>query len=921
MTHKKKLIEVALPLDAINKAAAREKSIRHGHPSTLHLWWARRPLAAARAVLWASLVDDPSAHPDRFPTEEDQEVERQRLFRILEDLVLWENSNNERVLEAARTEIEASCDGELPNVLDPFCGGGTIPLEAQRLGLPAYGGDLNPVAVLISKAMVEIPSRFADLPPVNPDARAESGLKTWDRAQGLAEDVRWYGQWMRDRAFERIGHLYPKVKLPPEQGGGEATVIAWIWARTVESPDPSWNGHVPLVRSWVLRKKKGKPVVWVEPVVDRDTQTITYRIREGGTPVEGTIKRGKGRCIATGSVIDADYIKSEAVAGRLHESVIAIVAEGQRRRVYLSPDSDAAPIADLTAPELGLRGPVPTHSQYMGMPRYGLDTWEKLFLPRQAHTLATFYELLAEVHEEVAKAAARAGLPTDNSRLRDGGAGPVAYADALTTYLAFAVDRSLARWTSLAIWNSVGEKTEHVFRLQAYQMSWEFAEANPFSSSTGNWAGQAEWVAKALEELPARTPAVVVQRDAEALINSAPTSVFATDPPYYDNVPYSDLSDFYYVWLRRYLNEVWPDELSTIVTPKAEELVADVERLGGRTEANRFFEEGMRRVLSAAVQRHDDRFPMSIFYAFQQSETVSEGTVSTGWESFLEALLGTGLTVVSTWPVRTEMPGGVRNFGRNSLASSIVLICRARKVDAALATRSEFLAALRAELPGAIRLLQKESIAPVDMAQSAIGPGMAVFSRYAKVVEADGKPMSVRQALALINEVLQEVLSEEETEFDADTRWALTWFEQYGLNPGPYGDAETLSKAKGTAVSGVVQAGIAAQLDGNVRLLERDELDPGWDPALDGRLTVWEVAQHLIARLGESETAAADLLRQVGPGVGERARQLAYLLYQIADRKGWASEAVAYNSLVQAWPELTRLAGRPDTAVQPTLGG
>ena len=331
MTYKKKLIEVALPLDAINRESAREKSIRHGHPSTLHLWWARRPLGAARAVLWASLVDDPSAHPNRFPTEEAQETERQRLFRILEELVKWENSNNERVLEAARAEIVASCDGELPNILDPFCGGGTIPLEAQRLGLPAYGGDLNPVAVLISKAMVEIPPRFAGLAPVNPKAQAESGLKTWDRAQGLAEDIRYYGQWMRDRAFERIGHLYPKVALPAEQGGGEATVIAWIWARTVSSPDPSWDGHVPLVRSWVLRKaKKNKPVVWIRPVIDRDAQTISYQIREGGTPIEATVARGHGTCVATGAPIHGDYIKHEGREGRMGQ-LDALGQRSQRR--------------------------------------------------------------------------------------------------------------------------------------------------------------------------------------------------------------------------------------------------------------------------------------------------------------------------------------------------------------------------------------------------------------------------------------------------------------------------------------------------------------------------------------------------------------------------------------------------------------
>lgn len=907
MTYKRKLIEVALPLDAISRASAREKSIRHGHPSTLHLWWSRKPLASARAVLWASLVDDPSAHPDRFPTAEDQEVERQRLFRILEDLVLWENSNDERVLAAARAEIEASCDGELPNILDPFCGGGTIPLEAQRLGLPAYGGDLNPVAVLISKAMVEIPPRFAGLPPVNPDARAESGLKTWERAQGLAEDIRWYGQWMRDRAFERIGHLYPKVKLPREQGGGEATVIAWIWARTVESPDPSWKGHVPLVNSWVLRKaKKGKPVVWVEPVVDRDTQTITYRIREGGTPIQGTVENRKGAtCLATGSPIGFKYIREESRQGRSGVVPIAVVAEGPAGRIYLPPQ----PVPEIPEPSW-----LPTQrldgKAKVNVGLYGLTKWGDLFTDRQLVALNTFSDLLREVRPLIEEHAVEAGLAADGVRLRDGGSGATAYADAVVTYLAFVVDKCADYWSTICSWHNSGEKIRNTFARQAIPMTWDFAEGNPFSDSTGNWMAMVNWVLKVVEQSPATTEGHIAQRDAAARLAEVPQPVVSADPPYYGNVSYADLSDFFYVWLRKNLREVWPDELSTVLTPKAEELIANPYRAGSKEAAKEHFESGMEEVFErVAAAQHPD-FPATVFYAFKQEESSSDGVASTGWETFVQGLLSAGFSVTATWPVRTELSTRSVAIGTAALASSIVLALRPRPADAKLATRSEFLAALRAELPDAIRLLQKESIAPVDMAQSAIGPGMAVFSRYAKVLEADGSPMTVRQALALINEVLQEVLSAEETEFDADTRWALTWFEQYGLNPGPFGDAETLSKAKGTSVSGVVRAGIAVQSGGKVRLVDRDELDRGWDPTSDPRLTVWEVTQHLIARLSESENAAADLLARVGAGVGERARQLAYLLYQVADRKGWAKEAVAYNSLVQTWPELRRLAAQ-----------
>lgn len=918
MTYKTKLIEVALPLDAINRESAREKSIRHGHPSTLHLWWARRPLGAARAVLWASLVDDPTAHPEQFPTVDAQETERQRLFRILEELVKWENSSNERVLEAARAEIVASCDGNLPNILDPFCGGGTIPLEAQRLGLPAYGGDLNPVAVLITKAMVEIPPRFAGMPPVNPSARVGSGLQTWERAQGMAEDIRSYGQWMRDRAFERIGHLYPKVRLSPDKGGAEATVIAWIWARTVESPDPSWQGHVPLVRSWVLRAAaENKPVVWIEPIIERTTQTITYRIREGGKPIEGTVHRAQGVCLATGTPITDEYIKAQAVSGAMAEVAIAVVAEGNGGRAYVAPEGTVPKVArPIGAPSIKLS----THPQYMGPPRYGLETTDALFGNRQLTALMTFSDLLGEVRADIEEHAQEAGLSADRVPLHDGGAGATAYADAVTTYLAFGIDRLADRQSTICSWDNGYVKIRNTFARQAIPMTWDFAEGNPFSDSTGNWLGMIDWIRKVVEDLPASASGDVVQRDAAARIGDVPKALISTDPPYYDNVPYADISDFFYSWLRMNLRDVWPDELSTLAVPKAEELVADAQRHGGRDAAKKFFEKGMSSVLKSAAACQDQRFPMIVFYAFKQMEGQGGESSSTGWETFLQGLLDSGLAVLRTWPARTELANRPRAFKSGALASSIVLVCRPRSHDAPMATRSEFLAALRSELPEAIRLLQRESIAPVDMAQSAIGPGMAVFSRYSKVIDADGKAMRVKPALVLINEVLEEVLSEEETEFDGDTRWALTWFEQYGLNPGPYGVAETLSKAKNTSVTGVIHAGIAKQRDGKVRLVERDELTSDWDPAADSRLTVWELTQNLIARLGESESAAAGLLRKVGSGIGERSRQLAYLLYQVAERRGWAEEAVAYNTLVQAWPDLVKLSGRSETPVQQRLG-
>jgi putative DNA methylase len=901
MTYKKKLIEVAMPLAVINRESAREKSIRHGHPSTLHLWWARRPLAAARAVLWASLVDDPSAHPDRFPTEQDQLIERKRLFDILERLVPWEATNDQRVLAEARAEINRSCEGVPPRILDPFAGGGSIPLEAVRLGLKTFAGDLNPVAVMVERGMLEVPQRFTGRSPVNSGFDRQIGA--WEGAHGLVADIEEYGRRIGRMVQDEVGQMYVPAGGVSRHG---AETIAWFWARAVQSPDPSWNGAVPLVGSWVIVNKPGKPVIWVDPVVAHET--IVYHVREGGVPGPGTISRGNGTCIATGTAIPNEYIKKEGMAGRLSQQLIALVVQGDRTREYLSPtavDVEAARVDDAEC--WRPVGAMSTHSQYMGTPRYGLDEWWKLFTPRQRVVIDAFCRALDAVRPQIMDDALRAGMK-GGSTLNAGGDGALAYSQAVTMYLAFVLDRAISRWNTLSIWDPSRESLAHVFRMQTVQMTWTFAEANPFSDYTGGWPGQIDWVTEALLHLPTSTTGETAQRDAQARIAEVDNFVLSTDPPYYDNVPYSDISDFFYVWMRRTLGATWPDECATILTPKAEELVADQYRFGGRQAAKEHFERGMKSVFRAAVARADERYPATIFYAFKAAEESKDGHTSTGWETFLEGILDAGLAITATWPIRTEMSGGVRNAGRNSLASSVVLACRPRVLSAPLATRGEFVGALRAELAPAVRLLQIQNIAPVDLAQSAIGPGIAIFSRYAKVIEADGKAMRVRTALGLINEVLAEVLSGEESEFDADTRFALTWFEQFGHNPGPFGDADLLARAKDTTVGGVAEAGVVVSRDGKVRLVERSELPSNWDPAKDERLTVWEAAQHLIRAVELSEIEAAALLTRLGGGLGDRARQLAYLLYGICDRKKWADEAGAYNMLVTAWPEISKLA-------------
>lgn len=933
---RKKLIEVALPLEAINAESAREKSIRHGHPSTLHLWWARRPLAACRAVLFASLVDDPSGHPEEFPTPEAQERERKRLFQILEELVKWENTNNEQVLEAARAEIRKSTGGNPPPVLDPFCGGGSIPLEAQRLGLEAHAGDLNPVAVLITKALIEIPPRFADRPPVHSDQDRELAERKWRRAEGLAEDVRYYGEWMRDEAKKQIGHLYPKVRITPEMAKGrddlkpyvgrDLTVIAWLWARTVECPNPHCRAQMPLVRSFWLSKKDGKKA-WVEPIIDHGKKTVRFAVRvgDGEPPEPPKVGRGaKFRCLVCGETAEDQHIKDEGSAGRMGARLMAIVAEGDRGRVYLSPTLEQEEIARAAKPKWRPEEPLAYDPRAIWCTLYGLKKFGDLFTDRQLVALTTFSDLIADARKKVKSDAIAAGMPDDGIPLADGGTGAHAYADAVATYLSFPVSRGADYWSSISTWYPANQQISHVFTRQAIPMAWDYAEANPFSKSSGSWKSLFRTTIEGFDGLPSiRSIGYCRQANilAEPGKNSNSSGIVCTDPPYYDNIGYADLSDFFYVWLRRSLGDVYPDLFATVLTPKAEELVATPYRFaGGKDEAKEFFEQGLAKAFSRMrAEQHPD-YPLTLFYAFKQAESQGDGGIaSTGWETMLSGLLKSGFSITGTWPMRSEQYHRMIAHGTNALASSIVLVCRPRPQDAPRTTRREFIMSLKQELPAAIRRLQQENIAPVDLAQAVIGPGMAIFSRYREVLEADGSAMTVRTALALINQAVDEFLAEQEGDYDPDSRWALAWFEQHGFNEGEFGEAETLSKAKNTSVSGLVEAGILKASGGKVRLLRKDELDPDWDPSRDQRLTVWEVTHHLIRRLDKScEGEAAQLLRRVGP-VADAARDLAYRLYQICERKGWAQEAVFYNALVVSWPEIKRLAGEQQFE-EPGLG-
>lgn len=902
MAVKKKLIEVALPLDDINAASAREKSIRHGHPSTLHLWWARRPLAAARAVIWSSLVDDPSAHPEKFPTVEEQAAERERLFGILRELVVWENSNNDRVLNAAKAEIKKSMGDDLPPLLDPFAGGGAIPLEAQRLGLKAYAQDLNPVAVTINKAMIEIPPLFADKPAVNPEARGKLTNGGWSGNAGLAADVEYYGTWMKEEAQRRIGNLYPKVQVPAEQGGGEATVIAWLWARTVKCPNPACGHEAILVRSFDLSKKKRKE--WhVEPHCEGGE--VHFKVEPGKATKDGTVNRRGATCVHCGAPIDFKYIRSEGREHRMGEKLMTIVAEGKRGRIYCAPSIEQAAIANVPKPDDYPDADIASNPRDFKTPNYGLATFSQLFTNRQLTALTTFSALVGEAQKKAEADAVATGLSGDGQGLDEGGTGARAYGEAIGVYLGLAIDRLAMTDNSLCRWNGVGEKIQHCFGRQAIPMLWDYAEANIMGGSTGSAKAAIQYAHEALPFLPTGIPGVACQKDAQS-DNGMRNIIISTDPPYYDNIGYADLSDFFYVWLRQSLRRTYPKLFSTMLVPKHEELVATPYRENrGKEGARTFFEEGMFSTFKQVYKYAREGVPVTIYYAFKQSETETkndvESTASTGWETMLSAVIRAGFSITGTWPIRTEMATRMIASGTNALASSIVLVCRKRPEDAPMGTRREFVMALKRELGPALDELRSSNIAPVDLAQSAIGPGIGVYSRYSQVLEADGSPMTVRAALQLINQEVDAYFSDQDGELDRESRFCVDLYTQKAFDTIKFGEADVLARAKNVSIEGLAAQGLLASVKGNVHLLDRSEVSE----RVDFKAPTWLTTQQLTHALEEGGvTACAKIVSQTLGGRADGAKALAYRLFTIADKRNWQQEAFAYNSLVTAWPEI-----------------
>lgn len=880
----RKLIEVGIPLKEINDASAKEKRARVGHPSTLHLWWARRPLAACRAVLFAQLVDDPSARPDLFPTQEEQNKERRELHQLVCEMIRWDNSTDSKLFDKVNEKIRQSCGNEgPPPILDPFAGGGSIPLEAQRLGLSAEGRDLNPVAVLITKALIEIPPQWAGRPPVSSGGVIDREF--WPRATGLAEDVLRYGQWMHRQAVNRVGKLYPATRI----SGVDATTIAWIWARTVTCPNPACGGTAPLAHSFWLGQKPGKER-YVEPVPTG--RRVRFEIRGPmGSPRPGTASRRGGECLLCGSPIPGKYIREEGRNNRMGVQLMTVVSEGKRQRYYLSPTAEHEEAANVPRPGSVPEEEIATDPRNLWCVAYGLTRFSDLFTNRQLTFLTTLTDLVREARLKV---------------LED--CGDSAYADAVATYLALAASRITDRNCAITSWNSHPSKEQirGAFARQAIPFTWNFTEGNPFSTSSGNLLRSIEDVAEALRRVPAKPAATTKVEDAAHGTFDGRLLV-ATDPPYYDNIGYANLSDFFYVWLRRMRHDIHPGLMAGMVTPKADEIVADPARQGSREAAERFFRKKFSEVFERIREGTPPGYPISFFYAHKQNDRKgADDFASTGWEMLLATIIDAGWTITATWPVRTEMPGRTRSVSSNALASSVVLACRPRPDDAPATDQRTLIAELRRLLPDTLSSMQEGGIPPTDLRQAATGPAVAVFSQYSRVNAPSGERLSVRSALSLINQVFDECMDEMDSDIAPATRWCIDWFRSHGFNQGPYGDADAMSRGANVDPAALRDMGLLASGNGRIRLIPPAQITRKLLPASANRPSEWSVCLHLAKVLQETGAeAAGNLMAHLRPVVNLQAvREVAYLLYTIADSRGWQQTAAIFNGLGTAWDDL-----------------
>ena len=894
MIYKKKLIEVALPLEEINDACIEEKSVpRRGHPATSHIWWARRPLAAARAVIFSSLIDDPG----NYLPEKDAKKERKKLMKLVADLSKWGNRHDKKLWEKINFEINKSCTKK-PILLDPFSGGGTIPLEGTRLGLTSYGIDLNPIATLLGKGLIEICQRFKINQPINKNNKGRLN-SNWSVHNAIAEDIRYYGDKIFTEAKKKIGNFFL-------HGANGEEIIGWFWCKSIQCSNPACRKNTDLVKNYIISSKKDG--IFFKPLINKNS--IEYEVKKGIPSLKSTkVSRGANfKCLYCGELLNEKYVKQQSIKKKINWKLMGLVCKNKGGKVYYPAKDEDKQLALKAIPKWVPEEEMNPHTSTLVSGRgYGIKYWKELFINRQLLALTTIADIIGKITEQIEKDAESIIKTSENKSLSEGGFGPKAYAEAITTYLTFSFDKLTDWYTVNCNWIPRIEGVGHTFSKQAIPISWDFIEINPFSTSVGNFLNHVSWVSKVIEDLPEKPQGKVINMDSSSSLNFGNENfLISTDPPYYDNISYADLSDFFYIWMRKILKNIWPNIFSTLMVPKMKEIVAESYRFNNDKKlAEKHFQESIEKVLININKKVNPIFPVSIYYAYKQKVEVKDLSgdlkiYSSGWDTMLTALMNSGFQIIRTWPMRTERSARSTSIGTNALASSIVIVCRPRPESATLSTRREFVKELKKELPSALKYLQEAGIAPVDMAQSAIGPGMAVFSKYSKVLEADGTLMSVRTALQIINQELDSFFTEQESDMDKETRFCIAWYEQFGWKEGPFGDANTLSTAKGTAVNALETAGCISAKAGKVRLLKRSELDEDWDPTTDKKLTVWECVQHLIKKLDEGEAEAAKILKKIG-GLAESVKELTYRLYSMCEKKGWAEDGLSYNSLISSW--------------------
>ena len=813
----KRLIEVSLPLAKISQQSAREKSIRHGHISTLHIWWARRPLAAMRAAIFAALIPAP-----------DDDAERERLERLIAAIVDWDQvkAGNSQAIEEARARIRRAFPDRPPRLLDPFMGGGATGLEALRLGCETHALELNPVAHLIELCTLVYPQRYGSGETEEQRRTGDRRSPTADRRQltlpgsaptggggrTLADDVRHWGRWVLERAREEIGHLYANPT-------GDETIVGYLWARTVRCPNPACGAEMPLVRQWWLAKTKRRKIA-LRPRVNREARRITFEVIDVGAqhaapdfdPGRGTSSRGHATCLACGQVADVTYIRAEGKAGRMGEMPLAVIYEqektGKGYRPFTEQDEELFQKALTLLGELDENAPdeplPPVGTLGFRVQRYGLTRWGDLFNARQTLALLTFSRQVRAAHE----AMLAEGMDPERAK-------------AVTTYLSVIVDRLADYNTTLCTWHNTGEKINHTFGRQALPMIWDYTELNPFSGATGDWSGAMAWITRVIEHAARTSGRPAIARQGTATRLPWPDGHFdalITDPPYYDAVPYADLSDFFYVWLKRSIGFLHPKVFRTPLTPKSAEIIQEPARHDDDATAKAFYEREMTRAFAEArrVLRPDGVFVV----VFAHKSTAA-------WETLLNSLLEAGLVVTASWPLHTERPGRLRAHESAALASSIFIVCRAR-----VAGGEGYFDDVREELAATIRerldFFWRQDIRGADFFISAIGPAVSVFGRYRRVYRLDGSEVGVGELLNLVQAMVSEyaldrILNGGGTQVggvDAPTRYYILHRWAYGRGKIPFDDAMRLAMALGADVSALMgRRGLLKQSGETVRLL------------------------------------------------------------------------------------------------------